>query len=456
VIAARWAGDDASPAQVNDLKNQFIAANPQLSDPNRLAVGQPLNFPGAGTVVDDDAMARARGSDTSYLAGRAPRLESQPAPSLVDASGLALDGPSFNDRLMDPASRFEGYSAPSAATLAALQPTPRSALEMGAAFGNEFSVTAMDMPPEIASGLSGPAGLIALPIVSFGAEVGKNLAAAKDDPEAAAWGASKRVINFGPDSWNSALDLSIANSPNILALRALEYGGLLPAGTFDSVRDFAHITPLAEISGRAEAGGSLLFDAGMLFGPALFAKGAALEEAASSPLFGSLRAQRGAVDLDAVFGNAEPAGIVGVPINGATRTVPLSFNPPEQFATAAQQLQDALVQSGITDATVGVRGSSVTGVSLTKGTPFGPRSDIDFFIESEQLTNGYKTSKNIPGFVHPGKILPDYPLLRDWSATWTNTLGRDVTPGAFVPGTLPSQPSIVVRPIGSAGPTAGG
>jgi hypothetical protein len=105
---------------------------------------------------------------------------------------------------------------------------------------------------------------------------------------------------------------------------------------------------------------------------------------------------------------------------------------------------------------VGARGSSVTGVSLTKGTQFGPQSDIDFYIESQQLTDGYTTSKNIPGFVHPGKILPDYPLLQDWSTTWTNMLGRDVTPGAFVPGTLPSQPSIVVRPIGPVTPTTGG
>jgi hypothetical protein len=168
-------------------------------------------------------------------------------------------------------------------------------------------------------------------------------------------------------------------------------------------------------------------------------------------------AERGAIGVRfGRLGNVGNAGLEGVPINGATRTVPLGFNPPEQFTTAAQQLQDALVRSGVTDATVGVRGSSVTGVSLTKGTPFGPQSDIDFFIESRQLTEGYKTSKNIPGFVHPGKILPDYPLLQDWSTTWTNTLGRDVTPGAFVPGTLPSQPSIVVRPIGPVTPTTGG
>ncbi|WP_157768638.1 hypothetical protein [Burkholderia ambifaria] len=151
------------------------------------------------------------------------------------------------------------------------------------------------------------------------------------------------------------------------------------------------------------------------------------------------------------IGVPESPSLTSVPINGATRTVPLGFMSERRFVAAAQELQNALVKSGITDATIGVRGSSVTGYSLTKGTPFGPRSDIDFFVESRQLTDGYRASRNIPGFVHPNKILPDYPLLQDWAARWTSTLGRDVTPGAFVPGTLPSQPSIVVRPLGFTG-----
>jgi hypothetical protein len=135
----------------------------------------------------------------------------------------------------------------------------------------------------------------------------------------------------------------------------------------------------------------------------------------------------------------------GTPINGAARTVPLGFKQEPQFLSAAQELRDALKASGINDATVGVRGSSVTGYSLTKGTQFGSQSDIDFFVESGQLTDGYKVSKNIPGFVHPNKILPDYPLLQEWATKWTNILGRDVTPGAFVPGMLPGQPAIVVK-----------
>ena len=174
-----------------------------------------------------------------------------------------------------------------------------------------------------------------------------------------------------------------------------------------------------------------------------------LTAAAGSGLFLNSRALGSTVESvasnsEATVGANSSGTLTGMPINGATRAVPLGFAPEEQFSAAAQHLQGALEQSGITDATIGVRGSSVTGYSITKGTQFGPQSDIDFFIESQQLTEGYTTSKNIPGFVHPNKILPDYPLLQDWATTWTNNLGRDVTPGAFTPGMLPKQPSIVV------------
>jgi hypothetical protein len=92
--------------------------------------------------------------------------------------------------------------------------------------------------------------------------------------------------------------------------------------------------------------------------------------------------------------------------------VPLGFVPDEQFHAAAKKLHGALEKSDVTDATIGVRGSSVTGFGARKGTEFGPQSDIDFFVESQQLTHGYSTSKNIPGFVHPNIILPEYPLLQ--------------------------------------------
>ena len=142
---------------------------------------------------------------------------------------------------------------------------------------------------------------------------------------------------------------------------------------------------------------------------------------------------------------ADEVGNRGAPVNGAIRSVPFGFENEPQFLSAARELQDALKASGIDDAIVGVRGSSVTGQSLTKGTPFGPESDIDFFVESSKLTEGYKVSKNIPGFVHPNKILPDYPLLEKWAEKWSKVLGREITPGAFRPGMLPNQPAILVK-----------
>jgi hypothetical protein len=134
-----------------------------------------------------------------------------------------------------------------------------------------------------------------------------------------------------------------------------------------------------------------------------------------------------------------------VAINGAPRTVPLGFESEAQFLTASRELQAALRSSGIDDAVVGVRGSLVLGHSPRKGTTLGPQSDIDFFVESAKLTEGYSTSKNIPGFVIPKKILPDYPALKNWSEVWSSTLKRDVTPGAFVPGTVPSEAAILVK-----------
>jgi hypothetical protein len=64
---------------------------------------------------------------------------------------------------------------------------------------------------------------------------------------------------------------------------------------------------------------------------------------------------------------------------------------------------DAMAENGINDATVGVRGSSVTGFggnprSPTFGQPFGLSSDIDLFVESSDVVSAFK---NQPNFVHP-------------------------------------------------------
>ena len=127
----------------------------------------------------------------------------------------------------------------------------------------------------------------------------------------------------------------------------------------------------------------------------------------------------------------------------ANNAVPRGFASAEQFGQASAELRTALGSHGITDATIGVRGSSVTGTSFKTGQPFGPASDIDFFVESAQMTNGLKTSSSIPGFVHPDRVMKAFPELRAWSESWSVTLGRPVSPGGFVPGNIPSHPTII-------------
>lgn len=135
----------------------------------------------------------------------------------------------------------------------------------------------------------------------------------------------------------------------------------------------------------------------------------------------------------------------GTPINGATRSVPLGFKSSGQFANAVVELQGALRASGIDGAVVGVRGSSVTGVNFKTGAPFGTASDIDFFVQSPQITGGLKGSRNILGTVHPNRILKQYPELRNWSSKWSDILGRPVKPAGVVPGMLSAQPAIIGR-----------
>ncbi|NKJ21391.1 putative Ig domain-containing protein [Dyella sp. SG609] len=141
-------------------------------------------------------------------------------------------------------------------------------------------------------------------------------------------------------------------------------------------------------------------------------------------------------------------GLTGVPINGATRSVPLGFESETQFHAASQELIDAMAENGFNDATVGVRGSSVTGFgsnprSPTFGQPFGPSSDIDLFVESSDVVSAFK---NQPNFIHPDRMIDAYPNLDAWSQKWSEILGRPVSPAAWKPGALPSTPAILVKP----------
>ncbi len=43
---------------------------------------------------------------------------------------------------------------------------------------------------------------------------------------------------------------------------------------------------------------------------------------------------------------------------------------------------------------------------------------------------------NAGGFVHPDKLLKNFPELKNWSEKWGKILGREITPGGWNPGAL--------------------
>jgi hypothetical protein len=141
--------------------------------------------------------------------------------------------------------------------------------------------------------------------------------------------------------------------------------------------------------------------------------------------------------LSALFPALFPEGAAA----DAAVAIPRGFEGIEQFNQACAELCSTLTDAGITDARIGVRGSSVTGRGF-RGTPFGPSSDIDFFAESDELTNGLRTSQNIPGFVHPDRISSAFPAVERWAGKWSGILGRDVNVGGFRAGTIPRGPTI--------------
>lgn len=123
------------------------------------------------------------------------------------------------------------------------------------------------------------------------------------------------------------------------------------------------------------------------------------------------------------------------------------FSSAGQFSQARTELAEALHKPGLKVRQSGVRGSVVTDVS-SKGGGFRvgaenglKPSDIDVFIEFADDI-GLSSSQEIPGFIHPDKLLKNYPALREWSEKWSKILGREITPGGFKPGTF-NDPDVI-------------
>jgi RHS repeat-associated protein len=120
--------------------------------------------------------------------------------------------------------------------------------------------------------------------------------------------------------------------------------------------------------------------------------------------------------------------------------IPKGFKNAEQFSKAGEELAVALDKSGIKYEEIGVTGSSVTGVS-SKGGGFRevalngrPASDIDAFIVlKEDIPVSGGAGLNNSDFIHPDKMIKNYPALKAWSEKWTKILGREITPAAIKP-----------------------
>lgn len=133
---------------------------------------------------------------------------------------------------------------------------------------------------------------------------------------------------------------------------------------------------------------------------------------------------------------------LAVATDGESGAVPLGFKSAEQFGQACSELCSVLSEAGISDATVGVRGSSVTGSNFETGAPFGESSDIDFFVVSGELTDGLRT--NSYGMVGPWAVEANYPGIAAWSDNWSGILGRDVSVAGFA--NMPPGPVILGKP----------
>lgn len=191
--------------------------------------------------------------------------------------------------------------------------------------------------------------------------------------------------------------------------------------------------------------------AGVFFGAALMKGGFLGKAPRPSPVsaVGEIEVPRQtradfAGEASAAVAKNKPKVRVGAPVEASAAAgggVPRGFSDAAQFKQAGTELAAALDEAGVAYSRIGVRGSSVTGAS-SKGGPFRtaasegkPASDIDVFIEFADDV-GLSSSKNIPGFVHPNKLMKRYPGLQRWAEKWSGVLGREITPGGFKPGTF--------------------
>ncbi|AKP53754.1 hypothetical protein [Cyclobacterium amurskyense] len=99
------------------------------------------------------------------------------------------------------------------------------------------------------------------------------------------------------------------------------------------------------------------------------------------------------------------------------------FSSVKQFEGAVSKIIKA---TGVDDALVGLRGSSVTGKKFTSGEAFDAASDLDFFVVSDDLFKQAveQGAKGKGGALRVGETLKFFPDLVEAEKQLTKELGR--------------------------------
>jgi hypothetical protein len=113
---------------------------------------------------------------------------------------------------------------------------------------------------------------------------------------------------------------------------------------------------------------------------------------------------------------------------------PNGFASAAQFQQALTELLAAARNSGLSDAQVGIRGSSLTGVGFKKGVRDilelrTVPNDFDFFIESEIMFSKVSAASLLEGQIEGRILMQKYPEMRRWATTWCKALNRSLIEG---------------------------
>ncbi|PYU28454.1 MAG: hypothetical protein DMG32_02695 [Acidobacteria bacterium] len=207
-------------------------------------------------------IAVANGIETPDLIKFGQELILPPKEGFDEGAVHELAGKFYADKEQARQAREEAMATPPASGPVATAPAAQAApgadvLTEGRASMRAYWESAQDRAAEEGSALKYMGASLMRTLGDVGYSVAEMGVGVYNDPQAALVGAGKGVVNFGPEAFNAATNLT-KMSLNGLTLLAEAAG--VPQGTFADFRetDPYNITPLLAYNGKAEQGGALL------------------------------------------------------------------------------------------------------------------------------------------------------------------------------------------------------